>query len=68
MDLREIGLEGVDFIHMAQKRKRWWALMNTVMNLRVPQGGWFSLTSWAYYQLSRRTLLRGVFYKQAVII
>jgi hypothetical protein len=35
MDLREIGLEGVDLINLAQDRDRWWALVNTVMNLRV---------------------------------
>jgi hypothetical protein len=31
MDLREIGLEGVDLIHLAQDR--WRALMNTIMSL-----------------------------------
>jgi hypothetical protein len=36
MDLREIGFGDVDWIHWAQARDRWWALMNTVMNLRVP--------------------------------
>jgi hypothetical protein len=36
MDLREIGLEGVDWIHLAQVRYQWWDLVNTVMNLRVP--------------------------------
>jgi hypothetical protein len=34
MDLREIGFEDVDWIHWAQDRDRWRALMNTVMNLR----------------------------------
>jgi hypothetical protein len=29
-------LEGVDWIHLAQDRNRWRALLNTVMNLRVP--------------------------------
>jgi hypothetical protein len=33
---REIGLEGVDWIRLAQDRGRWRALVNTVMNLRVP--------------------------------
>jgi hypothetical protein len=28
-DLREIGFEGVDWIHLAQDRNRWWALVNT---------------------------------------
>jgi hypothetical protein len=34
-DLREIGLGSVDWIQLAQDRDRWWALVNTVMNLRV---------------------------------
>jgi hypothetical protein len=36
MDLREIGFGVVDLIHLAQDRDRWRALVNTVMNLRVP--------------------------------
>jgi hypothetical protein len=36
MDLREIGLGDVDWIHLAQDRDRWRALVNTVMNLRDP--------------------------------
>jgi hypothetical protein len=36
MDLREIGFGDVDWIHWAQDRDRWWALVNTVMILRVP--------------------------------
>jgi hypothetical protein len=36
MDLREIGLGDVDWIHLAQDRDRWRALVNTVMSLRVP--------------------------------
>jgi hypothetical protein len=36
MDLGEIGFGGVDLIHWAQDRDRWRALVNTVMNLRVP--------------------------------
>jgi ribosome biogenesis protein Nip4 len=34
--LREIGFGDVDWIHLAQDRDRWRALVNTVMNLRVP--------------------------------
>jgi hypothetical protein len=36
MDLQEVGWEGVDWIDMAQDRDRWQALVNAVMNLRVP--------------------------------
>jgi hypothetical protein len=35
MDLREIGLRGVDWIRLAQDRDRWWAVVSAVMNLRV---------------------------------
>jgi hypothetical protein len=35
MDLREIGLGGMDWIRLAQDRDRWLALVSTVMNLRV---------------------------------
>jgi hypothetical protein len=36
MDLREIGWDGVDWIELAQDMDQWRALVNTVMNLRVP--------------------------------
>jgi hypothetical protein len=36
MDLRETEFGDVDWIHWAQDRDRWRALVNTVMNLRVP--------------------------------
>jgi hypothetical protein len=36
MELREIGLGGIDWIHLVQDRNWWRALVNTVMNLRVP--------------------------------
>jgi hypothetical protein len=36
MDLGEIGWDGVDWIELAQDRDQWRALVNTVMNLRVP--------------------------------
>jgi hypothetical protein len=36
MDLREIGFGGVDWINWAQDRDMWRALVNTVINLRVP--------------------------------
>jgi hypothetical protein len=36
MDLREIGWDGVDWINVAQGRDQWRALVNTLLNLRVP--------------------------------
>jgi hypothetical protein len=36
MDIREVGWEGVDWIHLAQDRDQWWAVVKTVMNLQVP--------------------------------
>jgi hypothetical protein len=36
MDLGEIGRSGVDWICLAQARGKWRALVNAVMNLRVP--------------------------------
>jgi hypothetical protein len=36
MDLREIGLGGVDWIRLAQDRDRWRTVVSVVMNLRVP--------------------------------
>jgi hypothetical protein len=35
MDLREIGLGGVDWILLAQNRDRWQAVVSAVTNLRV---------------------------------
>jgi hypothetical protein len=35
-DLLEIGLDGVDCIGLVHDRYRWRALVNAVMNLRVP--------------------------------
>jgi hypothetical protein len=36
MDLREIGIDGANWIRLAQDRVQWWAFVNTVTNLRVP--------------------------------
>jgi hypothetical protein len=35
-DLRESGIEGANWIQLAQDRIQWRACVNTVMNIRVP--------------------------------
>jgi hypothetical protein len=35
MDLREIGYGNVDWIYLVQDRDQRWALVNTVMSIRV---------------------------------
>jgi len=36
MDLKKVGCGGIDWIEMAQDRDRCWALVNALMDLRVP--------------------------------
>jgi hypothetical protein len=36
MDFRKVEWKGMDWIDLAQDRDRWLALVNVVMNLRVP--------------------------------
>jgi hypothetical protein len=36
MDLREIGWYGMDWIDLAYDRDQWRALLNTVLNIRIP--------------------------------
>jgi hypothetical protein len=35
MDLREIGIDGANWIRLAQDRFQWRAFVNTVMNIRI---------------------------------
>jgi hypothetical protein len=36
MDLREIGIDGANWIQLVKDKMQWRACVNTVMNLRVP--------------------------------
>ena len=36
MDLGEVGRGCGDWMELAQDRDRWWSLVSTVMNFRVP--------------------------------
>ena len=60
MDLQQVGGGCEDWMELAQDRDRWWALVSTVMNLRVPQMRGISLIAAEPVSFSRRTLLHGV--------
>jgi hypothetical protein len=57
MNLREIGWDGMDWIDLSQNRNQWRALVNTVMNLRVPENTGKFLSSCTVGSFSRRAQL-----------
>jgi hypothetical protein len=59
MDLWKIEWEGVDWMHLAQDRVQWRAVVNTITNLWVQEKvGEF--LDWVIVSFSRRTLPYGV--------
>jgi hypothetical protein len=60
MDPREIGWGGMDRTDLAQDRDQWRALVNTVMNLRIPHNSGKFLSSCTIGGFSRRAQLREV--------
>jgi hypothetical protein len=60
MDLREIGLGGMDWIDLAQNRDQWRVIMNTVMNLRVQSNFYKFLSSCSTGVFSRMAQFHGV--------
>jgi len=55
-DLKETGWIGVDWMHLVQVRDKWWDLVKTVMNLRVPQKSGSFLTMRATIRFSKTTV------------
>jgi hypothetical protein len=57
MDLTETGWDGMDLIDLVQDRDQWRALVNTVMNLRIPQNAGKFLSSCTIGGFSKRAQL-----------
>jgi hypothetical protein len=57
MDLRQIGLNGMNWIDLVQDMDQWRALVGTLMNLRVPYNAGTFLSSCTIRGFSKRTQL-----------
>jgi hypothetical protein len=62
MNLIEIGLQGMDWINLAQHRDRWWAFVKTITNHRVPlgnQGRFCSIKTAIYMSMHINKMING---------
>jgi hypothetical protein len=62
---KEIWLEGLNWINLAQERGLWWAVVNKVMILQVAQnaGNFLTISATLYIAFYRKTLLCVVSYQ-----
>jgi hypothetical protein len=67
MDLGEVGWDDVDWIDLAQDRNRWRALVNMVLNLRVPSNAGKLSSGLTSSGLSSSAQLHGVSYLKCII-
>jgi hypothetical protein len=56
MHIKGKGWDAADWIRLDQKRDEWWALVNTVMNLQIPQNKGNFWTNGGTVGFSKRTL------------
>jgi len=49
-----------DWIRLDQKRDEWWALVNTIMNLQIPQNKGIFWTNRGTVGFSKRTLFHAI--------
>jgi len=60
VDPKEMGLDDVDWINLAQNRDKWWAVANALINLHVSKIGGNLLTIWGTVMFRSRYQLHGV--------
>jgi hypothetical protein len=66
VDLKEIVRRSANFIDLTEDRDWWRALVDTVMNCRVPWKVSHFSTDWATVSISTSTLMCGVGYREVV--